>query len=138
MLLLASTLSISFYTKTTESNITNSVIFSNDGTLVAVGTTGIAHNIYTFSTMTVAAVYNTTVAVNSVIFSPDSQYIAYALASSAVQILYVKNFSVLYTITSPQFNSMNQVDFNNDSTRLIVCGKQGNAKLGYEIWNIPP
>lgn len=99
ILLLASTLSISLYTKTTEPSAITAVQFSPDGALVAVGTTGNTHNIYSFSTMTVAGTYNSTVPVSSVRFSPDQQYLAYALSSTTVHILNA-SLSIVYTITS--------------------------------------
>ncbi len=133
MLLLASTLSISFYTKTTELNTINTVHFSPDSSLVAVGTTGNTHKIYSFSTMTVAGTYSSTSGVSSVRFSPDQSYLAYALSGTTVHILNATTFANLYTLTS-QFSTINQVDFNTDSNKIIVCGRQSSSKQGYEIW----
>jgi WD40 repeat protein len=129
ILLITQTLAISYYTRITESNPITAVHFSPDSTLVAVGTTGTSHNIYSYSTLTVNGTYTSTAGVSCVKFSPSQQYLAFALSSTTVQILNI-SYSVIHTITSQLTTRIREVDFNSNSNRIIICGT-GPSKLGY-------
>lgn len=109
----------------------NSVHFSPDSSLLVVGSDSHNHNIYSISTLTVESTYAATCACNSAKFSPNQQYIAFGLTNSSAVILNAADYSYNMIINS-SFNPIRQIDFNNNSTRLIICGGGG-----YEIWGVP-
>lgn len=133
-LLVACTSSISYYTKINEASSVNSVHFSPDSTLIVVGSGSNKHNIYSLSTLTPVYTYAATSACNSAKFSPNQRFIAFGMTNTSVVILNAADYSLNMTITS-KFNPIGQIDFNSNSSKLLVCGK-GGTFMGYEIWEI--
>ena len=123
------------HTKFDDGSTLNSVYFSPDVSMVAFASTSNTHKVYYFPGMTLAHLYSATVPSTCAKFSPDRLYVAFALNNYNVVIKHTSDFSISATIPS-KFNSIQQIDFSHDSSKLILCGKNSTHQ-GYEIWATP-
>lgn len=127
--LLVHVISFSSYQIIQEGKPLNSVHFSPDGSLFAVGSQDKIQNIYSFSTLQSIYSFDAGGPVRTVRFSPNQKYLVYALTSTKV-ILMDTNYTIILNMTSA-FSTISEMDFNNDSTRIVVCGKAGSGVNGY-------
>ena len=87
------------------------------------------------STLTVARNYSISNDCVDARFSPNQQLIAYAVSGGSTLVYILNaNYTTNKTLSS-NFDSFAQIDFNNDSTELLVCGKK-DPDRGYEIFDV--
>lgn len=112
----------------------NSIYFSHDVSMVVFASTSNTHKVYYFPGMILAHTYSATVPSTCAKFSPNNLYVAFALNNYKVVIKNTNDFTISATIPS-KFNSINQIDFSHDSSKLLLCGKNSTHQ-GYEIWAV--